>query len=246
MTAGDSSLGDQAISKAVEMGLSTQLDDAEKLDVDVRTNPGSLMKGEVDSVEIEGKGMVMKGELRTEKLTVQTGNIAVNPLKAAFGQIELTRPTDASTVMLLKEDDIERAFNSEYIKNKLQNLEINVDGQPVRVNTQRVEFKLPGEGKVAIAADVTLAETGESKHLAFTAVPKMALSGQQVELQEVQPTTGGDVSALTNCLVESAQELLDLRNFEVPGMDLCLNRVDIRQGEMELKADARITEFPGG
>jgi hypothetical protein len=246
MSAGDASLGDQAISKAVEMGLSSQLDEVEKLEVDVRTNPGSLMQGEVDSVQIEGKGMVMKQELRTEKLTVQTGSIAVNPLKAAFGNIELTRPTDASTIMLLKEDDIERAFNSQYIKDKLQNLEINVDGQPVKVNTQRVEFKLPGEGKVAIAADVTLVETGEDKHVAFTAVPKMALSGQQVELQEVQPTTEGDASELTNCLVQSAQELLDLRNFEVPGMDLCLNKVDIRQGEMELKADARVTEFPGG
>lgn len=245
MAAGEANLGEQAISKAVEVGLKTQLDQVEDLDVDIRTNPVSLMQGEVESVEIEGEGLVMQQDLRTAKLTVRTDSISVNPLKAAFGQIELTRPTQASTVMLLTEGDIERAFNSDFVKSKLQNLAIQVDGQPVKVNTQRVEFKLPGQGKVAIAAEVTLAETGEAQHVAFTAVPHMAPNGQQVILEDVQPEADGEISELTHCLVKSASDLLDLRNFELDGMDLCLNRVDIRQGEMELKADARVQKFPG-
>lgn len=246
MTAGNPSLGDQAISKAVEMGLSTQLDEVENLDVDVRTNPGSLVQGEVESVEIEGEGMVMKRELRTEKLKVQTDGVAVNPLKAAFGQIELTRPTTASALMLLTEADIDRAFNSDFIKSKLQNLDIKVEGKPVKVNTQKVQFRLPGEGKVAIAADVTRTDTGETEHICFTAVPKMAPSGQQVILEDVQPADNREASELTKCLVKSASDLLDLRNFELGGMELCLNGVDIRQGEMELKADAKVEKFPGG
>lgn len=245
MSGGDLSLGDQAISKAVEVGLTTQLDEADNLNVNVQTNPLGLLQGELESVQIEGEGLVMKQDLRTEKLEVKTDGIAINPLKVAFGEIELTRPTNASAMILLKEADIDRAFNSDFIKSKLQGLEIHVNGQPTKVNTQQVEFRLPGEGKVAISADVLLPETGETKHVAFSAVPKMAPNGQQVLLQDVQPSDDGEISELTNCLVKSAGDLLDLRNFELDGMDLCLNRVDIRQGEMEFKADARVEKFPG-
>ncbi|HEY9760892.1 MAG TPA: DUF2993 domain-containing protein [Trichocoleus sp.] len=245
MSGGDLSLGDQAISKAVEVGLTTQLDEVENLDVNVQTNPLGLLQGELDSVQIEGEGLVMKQDLRTEKLEVQTDGLAINPLKVAFGEIELTRPTNASAMILLKEADIDRAFNSDFIKRKLQGLEISVNGQPTKVNTQQVEFRLPGEGKVAIAADVLLPDSGETKHISFSAVPKMAPSGQQIILEDIQPSDNGEISELTNCLVKSAGDLLDLRNFEIEGMDLCLNRVEIRQGEMELKADARVEKFPG-
>ncbi len=45
MAKGNSDLGEQALSKAVEMGLSTQLDSAETLEAEIHTNPGALMQG---------------------------------------------------------------------------------------------------------------------------------------------------------------------------------------------------------
>lgn len=239
----ESNLGDQAISKAVEMGLATQLDEAETLEVKVETNPIALVQGELDSVAIEGTGLVMKQDLRTEKLVVQSDGIAVNPLKAAFGQIELVRPTTASALMVLTEADIERAFNSDYIKGKLQGLTIDLAGQPTKVNTEQIEFRLPGEGKVAIAARITLVETGEQQRVAFSAVPQMAPSGQQVMLQNIEADALA-APQLTDALARSASDLLDLRNFDLDGLSLCLNRVDVRPGEIELKADARVEKFP--
>jgi LmeA-like phospholipid-binding len=241
---GESNLGDQAIGKAVEMGLTTQLDEVEALKVKVETNPIALVQGELDSVAIEGTGLVMKQDLRTEKLVVQSDGIAVNPLKAAFGQIELVRPTTASALMVLTEADIERAFNSDYIKGKLQGLTIDLAGQPTKVNTEQIEFRLPGEGKVAIAAHITLVETGEQQRVAFSAVPQMAPSGQQVMLQNIEADDALAAPQLTDALARSASDLLDLRNFDLDGLSLCLNQVDVRPGEIELKADARIEKFP--
>lgn len=65
-------LGEQALSKAAEIGLSTQLDKVEELNVDIRTEPIQLMQGELESV-FELKGM----SLRLKNLDVQPGNLVV-------------------------------------------------------------------------------------------------------------------------------------------------------------------------
>lgn len=238
-------LGKQALNKVVEVGLSSQLDEVEDLKVDVETDPMKLMSGEVESVEIEGKGMVMQKDLRVEEMQVKTGHVAVNPLKAAFGQIELAHPTDATVQVTLTEADINRAFNSKFIQEKLQNLDVCVNGDRVTVDTQRVEFGLPGEGKVAIKTDVALRSTGETKQTAFTAVPRMEPNGQQVLLEDVQYEAGQELSPeLTNALLTEARELLDLRNFELDGMNLRLRHLDVQPKQLLLEAEARVEQIP--
>ena len=53
---GEPDLGEQALSKVAEVGISSQLDEVEDLDVDIRTNPLQLMQGKVESVKIAGEG----------------------------------------------------------------------------------------------------------------------------------------------------------------------------------------------
>jgi len=221
-------LGEQALSKAAEVALTTQLDEVENLNVDIRTDPFKLVQGQLDSVKIEGEGLVMQKDLRAEELQVQTGNIAINPLSAAFGKIELTQPTEADAHVVLTEQDIQRAFNSEFMHDKLQNLDVNVDGKPMKIDTRQVEFGLPGENKVALKAQILLKETGETKQVSFTAVPRMVAGGDRISLEDVQYADGEEVSPeLTAALLKSAGELLDLRNFELEGMSLRLKGLNV-------------------
>jgi len=238
-------LGKEALNKVAEVGLSSQLDDVEELHVDVKTDPMKLMSGEVESVEIEGKGMVMEKDLRVEEMQVETGHVAVNPMKAVFGSLELAHPTDATVHVTLTEADINRAFNSEYIQDKLQNLEVDVNGDRLIVDTQRVEFGLPGNGTVALKTDVKLRNTGETRHTAFTVTPTMEPGGQQVVLENVQYEPGQELSPeLTSALLATARELLDLRNFELEGMDLRLKHMDVQPGRLLLEAEARVEKIP--
>lgn len=238
-------LGEQALSKAAEVGLSTQLDEVEELEVDVRTDPLKALQGQVDSVSIEGKGLVMKEELRTEELEMHVGSVSVNPLSAAFGKIELSHPTEAETRVVLNEQDLERAFNSQFLREKLQNLKVNVNGQPTTVDTQKVELRLPGEGKFSLKATVRLEETGETKQTAFTAVPRVNSGGNRISLEDVQYAEGKEISPeLTDALLEKSSELLDLRNFELKGMSLRLKKLDVQKGKLTLEAQAHVEQFP--
>ncbi len=238
-------IGEQALSKAAEIGLSSQLDEVENLEVDIRTNPLKLMQGELESVTIEGKGLVMQKDLRAEELEVRTDGIAINPLSAAFGKIELTRPTEADAHVVLTEQDLERAFNSDYIHDKLQNLDVNVNGQPTTINTRQVQFRLPGDGKIALNAEISLKETGETKQVAFTTVPRMSAGGERISLEAVEYAEGQELSPeLTTALLERSSELLDLSNFELEGMSLRLKGLDVQKGRLTIQSQAHVEQFP--
>ncbi|HEY9909272.1 MAG TPA: DUF2993 domain-containing protein [Thermosynechococcaceae cyanobacterium] len=236
-------LGEQAISKIAEVGIASQLDEVENLDVAIQTDPLKVISGAVDSVTIAGQGLVMQQDLRVEKMQLNTGSIAINPLSAALGKIELTRPTDADLQVILTEADLNRAFNSEFIQGKMQNLSISVDGQPQTVNTQQVELRLPGEGKLAIAAELHLHETGTLQKVAFTAVPTLSPNGECIQLEQVEYTENS-VPEVAEALLAQAQALLDLRNFSLEGMSLRLKALDVQAGRMKFRAEAAITQFP--
>lgn len=241
----DNSLGQQALNKAAEIGLSSQLDEVEKLEVDVKTDPIKLVQGQVDSVTIEGEGLVMQNDLRMEELDMQMNNIAINPLSAAFGKIELTRPTQASTRVVLTESDINRAFNSEFISGMLQSLTVNINGQPMTVDTKDVSFRLPGESKVALDTNVVIRETGETQVVSFTAVPRVSPDGQSVSLEEVEYAEGKELSPeLTAALLAKANEILNFRNFDLEGMSLRIQKLELQAGKMTLLAQAHVEKIP--
>ena len=238
-------IGEQAISKAAEVGLETQLDEAEDLDVDVRSNPLDLVQGKVDSVSVKGEGLVMQKELRAEKLRIETDSIDINPMKAALGDIELNKPTDARMLVVLKEEDVQRAFNSDYVKNKLQGLEINYGEETVTANIDRVNFSLPDSGKVKLEADINLVEPEQNEKIGFTAVPEVNSAGNSINLKSIEYDEEAEYNQnVAKAIIDSAEEILDLRNFELDEMSLKVRKLDVQAGKLTIEADATIEDFP--
>ena len=240
-----SDLGGQALNKVAEIGLSNQLDEVKNLEVEIETDPLKLMSGAVDSVSIKAEGLVMNHDLRIEEMEMHTGHVSINPMSVAFGKIELTRPTDAETHVVLTEKDVNRAFNSDFIRDKMQDLKVRINGELAIVDTHQIEFGLPGDGKIFLSTEVTLQSTQEKKRVAFTTVPKVGQGGQQVLLEEVQYIEGQDLSPeLTEALLSQARELLNLKNFELDGMALKLKKLDVQKGKLVLESEAHVEHFP--
>jgi hypothetical protein len=238
-------LGEQALNKAAEIGLSNQLDEVENLDVDIKTDPLKLVQGQVDAVTIEGEGLVMQKDLRMEELEMHMDSVAINPLSVAFGKIELTKPTQASTRVVLTEADINRAFNSEYVRSQLQSQKIQINGQLRTITPEHVDFKLLGEGKVSLNASILLKETGETQQVAFSAVPRVSANGQTVSLENVEYGESEGISPeLTKALIDQTSELLNLSNFDLEGMSLRVKQIGVEAGKLTLQAEAYVEQIP--
>ena len=238
-------IGEQAISKAAEVGLETQLDEADDLDVDIRSNPLDLVQGKVDSVSVKGEGLVMQKELRAEKLRIETDSIDIDPMKAALGDIELKQPTDARMLVVLKEEDVQRAFNSDYVKDKLQGLKLNYGEGAATANIEQVNFSLPDSGKVKLEADINLVEKEQNEKISFTAVPEVNSAGNSINLKSIEYDNEAEYNKeVAEAIIASAEEILDLRNFELDEMSLRVRKLDVQAGKLTIEADAEIEDFP--
>ncbi|WP_138498831.1 DUF2993 domain-containing protein [Nostoc sp. PA-18-2419] len=238
-------LGEQALNKGAEIAISSQLDEVENLDINIKTDPLKVVQGEIDAVTIEGEGLVIQKDLRMEKLEMQMSSVAINPLSVALGKIELTKPTEAKTLVILTEADINRAFNSEYVRSQLQNQKIHINGEQRTIELQHVDFKLPGEQKVVINASVKLVETGENQEVGFSAVPSIDANGKSVSLKNVEYSESEEISPdLTKALIDQTSEILNLSNFDLEGISLKINQLKVEVGKLTLEAQAYVEQIP--
>jgi hypothetical protein len=244
MGANSPDLGNQALSKVVEIGIASQLDVVEEIDVDLRTNPGNLIQGKVDSIEISGKGLVVKQDLRMETIQVNTNQVSIDPLRAVFGNIELTHPTAAEARIVLTEADINRAFSSDYMYGKLRGLKMEVEGQPVTIDIQEAILDLPGKNKFVIAATFLMRESNEVKKMSATAIPQIHDDGNQISLEILAAEGQGLTLKLVMVIFEQLAALLDLRNFNIPGISLKLRQLEAQAGRLVILANSQIEKIP--
>ena len=238
-------IGEKAISEAAETGLRAQLDAVDSLNVEIRTDPAKLTQGKLDSVIIEGEGMVVQNDLRTDKMTLTTGPVDIAMTKIPFGKIELDEPAQAEARVVLKPEDLQAAFNSDFIQKKLRGQKIELpSGDKVTTDANDIVFTIPSPGRVAVAADVMIIEKAENHHVAFSAQPKLIEDGNKVTLEDIQyEEDANDMPELTQSLVSGTEDLLDLRNFELENMDLRFKKIDIQPDKIDIEARANIQSF---
>ncbi|MGL4500371.1 MAG: LmeA family phospholipid-binding protein [Planktothrix sp.] len=244
----EESLQDRAINATAKLVISSQFDDFQTLDVSVHSESANLVKGELETVEISGKGMVNNQELRMEKLDIKTGKISVKPLLAAIGNVKLQEPTEATVAVVLNEQDINDVFDYDYIQEKLQGFPVTVDRKPLTLDAQQVYFSLPGEGRVKLSIGVLFRETGENRQVEFTAIPKVQADGTGVHLQEIEYLDGQEISPeMTHELLTKLESLLNISDFELSsGMSVRLRGLKVIPGQVHLEAQAYIEKIPRG
>ena len=238
-------LGEQALNKIAELALSSQLEDSDSLEVNVKTDPEKLANGELESLDIEGTGLVIETDLRLQVLKISMNTIAVSPLKALTGNIELTQPTEGTAHLVLTESDLNRAFNSAALRSKISVLDTYLEKGQDKFTVPKKTCQLRSDGTVAVEALVELQPSGETKEVAFTTTPKIAQGGRSVVLEDIQYEPGKEISEdLTQAFLDKAGKMLDLRHFEKQGLALRIHQLKVEAGQITLFAAADITQFP--
>lgn len=240
-------LEEQALSQAVEMGLSSQMHNVETIAVDVRTNLLKLILGKADSISLAGSGLTMQKDIRVQEMQMHADKVAINPLSAVLGQIELNQPVDTTVRVVLTEEDINRALNSDYIKAKLIPLELCVDGQIVTIELQLpLLLHLPGDGKIEFSGAIVLHETGKTRQVGFTAGFLSRTHEYPVRLEEFRctPGVGGISLQLTLAIMHKLTEIVNLPYFDLEGMAVRIQELSVQKASLTLIAEAHVYQLP--
>jgi hypothetical protein len=89
-----------------------------------------------------------------------------------------------------------------------------------------------------------MGEMKESQAVEAIVIPSVKEQGQRVVFEEVSGTDGGASSQLTQMILQEIMTLADLRNFELSGMSLTINDLEVQPGQMTLKATTVIEKIP--
>jgi hypothetical protein len=238
-------LEEQALSEAAEMAITAQLDEVENIDVEVHTDLLKMVQGQADSVSIAAQGVVMQKDIRVQEMEVHTDRIAIDLLRTIFGQVELEKPLDATARVVLTEQDLNRALDSDYIRSQFQSLELNVEGQIITLEPQQLKIHLSGDGKIGCSGTIVLHETGNTRRMSFTALIRLPVMKQPLLLEAFQCTQGEGISLeLALALINKARELMNLAYFEIEGVALRIKKLDVRSGRLTLYTDASVRQLP--
>jgi hypothetical protein len=238
-------LEEQAVSKAAEMQLSSQLDQAEKINVDVQTDLWKLIQGQADGVSFSGKGLVVQKDVRLEELVLQTDKIDINLFSAIFGEIELNKPVKSIARVVLKEADINRALTSNYIRSLMPTFDLNVDGEIVSLKPQEIQIFLPGDGKIKCNGTVLIHEKGHTNELSFMAMVRPRTQTQPIMLESFTCTEANSISLeIVTALMQKIKELVNLPYIQFDGIALQIKNMEVQKESIKTWVEAYIKQIP--
>lgn len=238
-------LDEQAIALAAQVGLSSQLETAEKIDVDVRTDLLKVVQGQADSIDVSGQGLVLQENIRVQEMELHLDNVAIDPFSALLGQIELTHPVNAIAKFILTQEDLNRTLSSDYVKNQMQKLELDVNGQIVTMAMQQLELLLPSEGKIEVNGSALLVEMGTTRLLGFNAVIRPRTRHQPILVESFKCKDGQNISLeLAVALLGKMKQLTQLPFIELEKMALRIKELEVNPGKLTLYTEAHVREIP--
>jgi hypothetical protein len=238
-------IGEQVLNKAAELAVSNQLNSAETIDIKINSELLQLIQGEVNSLRLQGEGLVTPQDLRIGELDLQIGKIAVNLLSATLGKIELTQPTNASVRLTFTTADVNLALNSEYLRNQIRQVEIPTTNQAMMIDLQHAECKLPGDGKFVIKVEFLAHLADKVQSAALEVALRIGEGGEYIAFEQGHYVEGKDLPLeLTAALLMMISKLVKLRDFQYEDIALHLKQVDVETDKITLWLNALIHQIP--
>ncbi len=242
-------IGEKTINKIAEMAFKSQIKDAQHLSVKVKTDPNKLAKGILESINIDGYGLITQKNFSMEQMTINLNEIAVSPFKALMGNVQLTQPSYGHACIVLSEANIEKALNLNNLNQQLKQYEIFVDNRLVTPRFQKVDCRILADGRIAVKAKLIILDQDKSsvESICLILKPTVCSEGKEILLDEVECTQGKELSPIIiNSLTHEAKKIFNLNGFLLDGISLDVSHMNIEEGKVNLSAKAGITRLPRG
>lgn len=216
---------------------------AESLEVRVDNVPShQLLEGRVDRVRIAGRGLYPLPDARIEVLDIETDPIDLEMSELRQGNLELQEPLQAAVRLVLTEEDIQSALQSETVVNQLEDWSEDIFGEGLEgydLVDPQVEFL----GDRRLRVEVLLQSRSEDEApIAIAAELGIAATGAEVEILDPEITIDDEPlpAELVNPVIRGLNEQLDLRSLEKDGITARLLEWDFSADELSVAAFVKV------
>ncbi|WP_017325151.1 DUF2993 domain-containing protein [Synechococcus sp. PCC 7336] len=232
--------GDRFVSKVVAAAISTLFQRTEKLEAQVRAEPvAKLLQGSVDGFDFIGRGLRMYNGLRIEAMELYLQSVAIDFGAIFQGRVKLKQPTQAVMRVVLTAEDLTKSFNTPFVVEKLQRLQI--DGQ--QLSLRQTDVEITRDRELKLTTQVKLGDAAEWQPLSWTARLQV-VEQHRIEFVDVKYEGAGELLDLGRALIEHVNEMLDLGNFDLDGTSVSIDRLRIQQEKLIFYGIAKIAHFP--
>ncbi|WP_069789903.1 DUF2993 domain-containing protein [Cyanobacterium sp. IPPAS B-1200] len=240
-------IGEATINKIATKAFETQVTQARELSVNVKVSRQNLRKGILESLEINGQGLIMKRGLSLEQMNISLHEIGVNPLKALMGNVQLTKPSEGNACIILTEKDICTALNIGYLNGIASQYDVSMDNHPVHIKFENVNCRILSDHRIMVEAKVLVKETNTMERVCILFKPIICDQGNGVLLDDLEYVEGKGLSSIIiDGLISQICDVFNLDHFVIDGISLQVNNLDFSEGMLRLSALAGITHFPMG
>lgn len=216
---------------------------AESLEVRVDNVPShQLLEGRVDRVRIAGRGLYPLPDARIEVLDIETDPIDLEMGELRQGNLELQEPLQAAVHLVLTEEDIQTALQSETVVNQLEEWSEDIFGEGLEgydLVDPQVEFL----GDRRLRVEVLLQSRSEDEApIAIAAELGVVAEGAEVEIIDPEITIDEEPLPveLVNPVIRGLNEQLDLRLLEKDGITARLLEWDFNADELSVAAFVKV------
>ena len=249
----DTDWGERLLNTVASQALRQLFSQCESVEVAVRCYPSSkLLQGTIDSFKMSGRGLVIRKQFPVEEMSFETDAVSLDFGSILSGNIRLKQPTQALADVILSEAGINEAFKAELVKKRLVNLSLDAlnelsGGQPVSFT--EVHIQLESGNQIRILAKAELSNYGTvpvsmRMTLAIERRRRIAFKEPQFEADAVPESLREVSKALAFALAELLDNMVDLDRFDLDGVKLRLNRLQIQDKKLLFSGYAQIERFP--
>lgn len=244
---GDTDWAERLLNSAAGQAIRQLFTSSESVDVRIGfQRAAQILSGNIDSLSMNGRGLVIRREFPVEELYFQTDAVSLDFSAIPRGKISLKQPTGAIARVTLTEAGVNQALRAALVQNRLNNISLP-DGSRLSFTDIEVQLLVPNRIRVFAKARPSNGELVPICAIANLKVQRrrQLTFGEVAHENAVVPEQLQDISQrFTYNLIQALDSIVDVDRFNLDGVRLWLNRVEIQDKQLIFGGYAEIERFP--
>lgn len=242
---GNFSLTQTVLNKLAEVYLSSQMKECENMTIDIDSEAEKLVKGEVNSVGLQGKNLIIFNDLSFQKINLILDNIALDLVEIIAGKIKLVKPAKLNAKITLGTADCECLLNSKYLNTILQKLQVEIGDRLFTLEIRRARCDLKNNNKLTLCAEIVLSSNAETKTAEFIIDLVVEKGGEIIVFEGGRYRENQALSLdATIAIFRQIRELLYFRHYNSPNLNLTIDTVEIKAKQLIVSVNAMVNKLP--